>query len=126
MYSPERIHEGYSIVIIWKISQCLVDGYEINFVHSPRRGRLAQVSNVCNSAPSSVRRARESSLSVKGSKLFNILPIDVRNYNSTNVNGFKHLLDNFLSLTPDQPTIHGQPRAARTNSLLDQIHYISI
>ena len=77
-------------------------------------------------APAMVRRAREASLAVKGARLFNLLPANIRNIDSDNVEIFKKELDTFLNLVPDQPTIAGQPRAAETNSLLHQIPLLSL
>ena len=68
-----------------------------------------------------MRKARESSLSVKGAKLFNLLPRDLRDTNTGTVEQFKAKLDGWLALVPDQPTIQGRQRAAPTNSLVDQV-----
>ena len=119
--SQERRRERYMIIFLWKISEGLIDSYSIPFVKNPRRGRLATVSIVSCDAPAVVRKAREASLSVKGARLFNLLPADIRNMEGTTVDTFKHSLDRFLDQIPDQPTVQGIPRAAITNSLIDQI-----
>ena len=107
--------------MIWKIAQGMIEGYNISFSFSPRRGRTATVGKIVNSAPCSVKRAREASLQVKGARLFNLLPPEIRNIDSQNVNTFKSQLDQFLASIPDQPTIPDRARAAASNSLLDQI-----
>ena len=58
------------IIFIWKISQGLVQGYSVDFtdVHG-HRGRTALPHDVNHSSCSSVKRARESSLGVKGAKI---------------------------------------------------------
>ena len=71
--------------------------------------------------PSSVRRAKETSLQVKGARLYNLLPKDVRDIKGVFVNTFKTGLDSWLSAFPDQPTIPSRQRAALTNSLIDQV-----
>ena len=71
-------------------------------------------------APAAVRRARESSLGIKGSRLFNLLPSHLRNMSRCTVDTFKKNLDEFLCEVPDQPTQSGMTRAAETNSLIDQ------
>ena len=121
LLSQERRRERYIIIFLWKITQGLIESYDIPFVKNPRRGRLAVVSSVSSNASPSVRRAREASLPIKGAKLFNLLPAEIRNIEGTTVDTFKANLDQFLTLIPDQPTVQGQPRAAVTNSLLDQI-----
>ena len=72
-------------------------------------------------APAAVKRARESSLGVKGCQLFNLLPPTIRSMTGVSTDVFKKALDDFLSKVPDQPPVSGLPRAAATNSLIDQI-----
>ena len=79
------------------------------------------MKNIPRSIPAQVRNAMESSLGVKGAKLFNIIPAEIRNITSDKVTVFKRALDNYLSGIPDEPTIEDQGRAAETNSLLHQI-----
>ena len=104
---------------MWKLSQNKVQGYSINFSHNPRRGWLADVHPICSHAPAAVRRAREASLKVKGSRLFNLVPKTIRDMTGT-VDQFKAELDRWLSSIPDQPTIADRQRAAQSNSLLHQ------
>ena len=75
-------------------------------------------------ACASVRRARESSLAVKGARIYNLLPAWIRTLNDVSVERFKSELDRFLSGVPDQPTCPGRQRAAATNSHLDQLQLI--
>ena len=121
LYSQERRRERYMVIFLWKISQGLVKGYDVSFTSTERRGRTIVPSTVVRTSPSAVRRARESSLGVKGANIFNLLPAALRNLNSKHVDTFKTSLDAFLKNVPDQPTVGGQARAAETNSLLDQI-----
>ena len=121
IYSQERRRERYAIIFLWKISQNLVQGYSVSFDFNCRRGRLAAVHPPApNDAPASVRKAREASLQVKGSRLFNLIPSELRGMDGT-VEQFKAGLDGWLSQFPDQPTIGSRQRAANTNSLLDQV-----
>ena len=55
-------------------------------------------------APAAVRNAREASLQVKGSRLFNLIPLELRAMSGT-VLQFKNGLDSWLSDVLDQPTI---------------------
>ena len=73
-----------------------------------------------NSVPA-VSRAREASLQVKGARLFNLVPKEVRNLSGVTVDNFKNGLDTWLKSIPDQPTVPGRQRSALTNSLLDQV-----
>ena len=121
VYSQERRRERYQICFLWKLTQGLTDGYSINWQWSDRRGRMAIPNNVPASANSKVKLARERSLGVHGAKLFNVLPIHLRNENSGDFPLFKNHLDIFLSMVPDQPTTPGLVRAAVSNSLLEQV-----
>ena len=121
LYSQERRRERYAIIFIWKVSQGLVKGYEIPFQENARRGRQVKVPPFAAGSPASVRNAREASLRVKGARLFNLLPKELRDLNNVTVDTFKSSLDSWLSGIPDQPTIPGRKRGALTNSLLDQV-----
>ena len=74
-----------------------------------------------STTPASVKRDRESSLSVKGCILFNLLPPGIRNMTGCTVDNFKKAVDEFLANVPDQPTVSGLTKAAATNSLIDQL-----
>jgi hypothetical protein len=119
LYSQQRRQERYMIILLWKIAQGFVQGYDVNFFINPRRGRLAIVHFYPARSPPPVRKAREASLSVRGAKLFNCIPLELRSMEGT-VEHFKAGLDAWLSTVPDEPTVPGCPRAALTNSLLDQ------
>ena len=123
LYSQERRRERYVVIFLWKIAEGLVSGYEIEFseLDNGRRGRTALPRPYIRTAPAAVRRARESSLSVKGCRLFNLLPPEVRSMSGCSVDMFKKGVDDFLSEVPDQPTVSGLTRAATTNSLIDQL-----
>ena len=109
-------------IFVWKISMGLVSGYKLEFKGvGTRRGRECEVAEIVRTAPAAVRRARENGLAVKGAKMFNLLPPEIRNTTSDKVEHFKSKLDKFLSEVPDEPTIAGSPRAAKTNCLLHQI-----
>ena len=107
----------------YSILKCpgFVQGYSLTSANHPRHGRTIQVSKYHPSAPASVRRAREASLSVKGAQLFNLLPRDIRDISTGSVDSFKSRLDDWLESMPDQPTVPGRQRAATTNSLIDQV-----
>ena len=124
LYSQERRRERYQIIFLWKVAQGLVSGYNATFFQSERRGRMMVLPPLCHKAPAAVRRARESSLQVKGAKLFKCSPRQLRDTLSGTPENFKANLDTWLARIPDQPTISNRQRAAPTNSLLDQIQYI--
>ena len=70
-------------------------------------------------------RLGESTLVVKGQRLFNLLPPDIRNLTDSSVDSFKRALDRYLGDIPDEPQIQGYTayRRADTNSLIDMIRF---
>ena len=84
-------------------------------------GEMAVPSPYVRTAPAALKKASESSLGVKGCKLFNLLPPTIRNMTGVTTDVFKKALDDFLATVPDQPTVPGLTRAAATNSLIDQL-----
>ena len=93
LYSQERRRERYCIIFLWKVAQGLVQGYNVSFYSSPRRGRLMEVNPLCTKAATSVKKARECSLKVKGAQLFNIIPRALRDIDTGTPEQFKHQLD---------------------------------
>ena len=97
IYSLQRRRERYQIIYVWKILEELVLSLEnvkrfSNF--SDRGGRTCTVPSVNRNASKKIQTLRESSFSVNGTRLFNVLP---RTSN----------LDRFLKLIPDQPIVPG-------------------
>ena len=121
LYSQERRRERYQIIFIWKIAQSLIKGYDIQFKEDNRRGGLALEKSSNRRCPTAVQNARQSSLAVKGVRIFNMLPKEIRAINSSKVEIFKTSLDEYLGKVPDEPTIPDGGRAAATNSLLHQL-----
>ena len=86
-----------------------------------RTGRKIVIKSVNRKSPAVIRKARESTLAVRGAQVFNLLPDNIRTMNSEHVDFFKNHLDIFLSNIPDQPTMTGLGRAADSNNLLHQL-----
>ena len=103
----------------WKISQGLAEGYTIPWQWNERRGRSEDPAE--KNVPAAVRNARERSLSVRGARIFNLLPPHLRNEDCGDYELFKNHLDIFLSGIPDEPTVQGLSRPTASNSLIDQI-----
>ena len=129
MYSQERRRERYLIIYVWRMLEAQVpnipqaDGnsHKIQAKWHPRRGRECTIPRVETSAPHRVKKLLYASLPVRGQRLFNSLPIEVRNVTRCSVENFKCILDRYLQTVPDEPQIPGyiSQRRADTNSLLD-------
>ena len=95
LYSLERRRERYIIIYTWKILVSLVpnfssDSSKIDHYWSDRHGRKCKIPAVKNRG--GIGNKRENFLSVKGPKLFNVLPSSIRNIMDGNVNVFKRQL----------------------------------
>ena len=75
---------------------------------------MVSVPPLASNSPASVRRAIKSSLRVKGVRLFNSVPKEIREMKDVTVDSFKTALDAWLTRFPDQPN------PASTNFLSDQ------
>ena len=129
LYSLERRRERYRIIYVWRILEGQVpniksvDGgfNKITAKWHPRRGRECIIRAINRTAPRQVQRLMESSLPIHGQKLFNTLPLAIRNISGCTVDSFKRRLDKYLQTIPDEPQIPGYTaqRRADSNSLLD-------
>jgi hypothetical protein len=98
LYSQDRRRERYLIIYIWKISQGLVEGYDIPFT------------------PLDTRTGRKA-VPAKGSSC----STQLRNSDHGDVDMFKNHLGIYLSNILDQPTVAALSRGAQSNSLLHQV-----
>jgi hypothetical protein len=118
MYSTERRQERYKILYAWKSLRGLVPfcGLSEETSASSRRGRTITVPSLNGSdRHKAVRTLRDSSFQSEGPKLFNSLPQELRNLDSS-VEVFKAHLDKYLQNIPDHPAVPGHvPAAQRTN-----------
>ena len=131
-YSLQRRAERYKILYCWKIMEELAPNLPTNPIqvkYSDRRGRSCAIpklnSRLCSAK---INTIRENSFSIQGPKLFNCLPVKIRNVTGVSVETFKHHLDKLLTNIPDQPGVPGYAgsRAAATNSITDQIRYSGV
>ena len=125
LYSLERRRERYQIIYTWRIIEHHVPNIGITTTSSERRGRSCMVPMPPRSAPKWVRDLQDMSFCVRGPRLFNCIPADIRNLTSCGVDTFKAALDTWLSTIPDEPHVSGYTaqRRAATNSLADMWRY---
>ena len=131
MLSQQRRMERYRIIYVWKVLEGLVPNCGLESETKLRLGRTCSIPTLTNTGK--IRTLRENSFQVHGPKLYNSLPIRIRNITKCSVNDFKTLLDRVLSQVPDEPNISGTqytPRACDlftgkpSNSVIDQIRGI--
>ena len=102
MYSLQRRRERYIIIYVWKILENLVPNLvkPLQFYVSDRRGRLCSVSHVRLGHTGTLAY---SSFRWKGIRLFNSLPMHIRNITACPPLVFKKQLDLHLSPILDCP-----------------------
>ena len=95
-----------------------------------RLGRLCKIPELTKKAPASIKTLRENSFQIHGPRLFNCLPVQIRDLKNCSVEDFKTELDLVLSKVADEPKVSGSeytPSACDlysgnpSNSILDQI-----
>ena len=104
--SIQRRHERYKIIYIWKIMNGLVPQCNLQWTQNDRRGKMVTIPNFKTKYCTTVKNMRQSSLSVHGGGIFNMLPAYIRNFVGT-LEDFKNTLDKFLEIIPDKPAISG-------------------
>ena len=128
LYSLERRRERYCILYVYKILAGLTPNFEENRFRvkttlSERRGLHCQIPNLARNVTGRVKTLADQSFAVRGPKLFNELPKDLRSVDRS-FDAFKGRLDKFLSSVPDQPSLPGYYQQVVSNCLLDQIQQL--
>ena len=85
------------------------------------------VSTVNSQTLGSVRSLYYTSLAIHGPRLFNSIPVTIRNMTDCSVETFKRYLNKYLRMVPDEPHISGYTalRKAESNSLFDMAQFVS-
>ena len=117
LHSLQRRRERYIIIQMFKIHNNITpNDLNIRFTTSERRGILAIIPSFPKNASAKNKSLFENSFTVKGPKLWNLLPVETRQL--TKLEGFKISLSRFLDQIPDQPPVAGYS-TRNHNSLLD-------
>ena len=124
--------ERYIVIYVWKILEGMAPNTKVHPItpqYNQRRGRSCVVPPLPHyTCPTKIKNLRESSFSVRGPKLFNCLPQEVRNISGVSLLTFKAHLDKALAMIPDEPSVPGYVggRRAASNSLLDMLPRFNI
>ena len=105
LYSLERRRERYIAIYIWKLLEDMVPNFGINIAFNKRNGRYCVIPKVRTTASQRVQTIRFNSLAVNGPRIFNSLPISLRNKSKCSVDSFKAALDKHLKSVPDEPRV---------------------
>lgn len=104
LYSLQRRRERYQIIYTWKILEGLVPNIGIEVSPSRTRGRSCYIKGPKTNVQS-LKTLRANSFSRTGPRLFNSLPMCLRDMSACSVEVFKRHLDNFLQKIPDTPPL---------------------
>ena len=79
------------------------------------------------SLPKKYPALKHVTLPVRGQKLFNTLPRDIRNMTGCKMDMFKRRLDKYMSTIPDEPQVLGYTaqRRADSNSVLHMAKFVN-
>ena len=129
MYSLERRRERYAILYVFKIiiGKCPNlenNRFKIRTTSSNRRGLFCVLPPICAASTARTKTAVEQSFSIRGPRLFNCLPINLRSADLSFVS-FKRNLDKWLGVVKDQPFVAGHPVQAASNSIIDQVNQMA-
>ena len=104
--SLHRRRERYCIIYLWKILEGLVPNFSDPIVcsFSDRRGRSCIVSHV---NPGRQGTLAFNSFRWRSVRIFNRLPIHIRNISACSIDRFKSQLDRYLRTIPDLPSQPG-------------------
>jgi len=108
LYSLHRRAERYKIIYIWKI----LEGIVMNFTNpilskiNPRTGRMVQFPSL-HKKRGHLQTVQYNSFAFRAGRLFNSLPINIRNLMKVDTDLFKKHLDKYLITLPDTPPVLG-------------------
>ena len=129
IFSLERRRDRYAIIYVMKILKGIVPNfteneYKIQMYNSGRRGLLCKIPDLKSRATARLKSIKDRSFAVKGPKLFNTIPFELRNCDIS-MEVFKSKLDKWLLQIPDRPCLPNyQGQNAASNSVIDQANNI--
>ena len=128
LYSLERRRERFMIIYAWQQIEGQVENIlQLEYVgEQSRNGRKIKITNIPTTIPEANRTLIYNSPKQKMARLFNCLPVKIRNMSNVTKDTFKRSLDSILKLIPDKPLLDDQKYISRSitqsNSLIHQIH----
>ena len=133
MYSLQRRRERYRIIYTWKIIEGLVPNFGLNASINERLGRFVEIEKLNKNASCRIKTLKEKSFKINGPRLFNCLPMEIRNLTKCSVDDFKEKLDKFLGNVQDEPKTQNLTPAGcdqfsgkPSNSLIDQVRRLNL
>ena len=122
MYSIQRRFERFIMICVWKI----IEGKTVNVnnqirtTNNARSGRKCIVQLPKLNGGLAMQTKLYNSFAIRGPRLFNRMPPDIRNLTNSSTLRFKRLLDKYLQQVPDLPIISGYPHSG-DNSIMEHL-----
>ena len=114
LMSLQRRRERYCIIHMFKIKNNLApNDLSLQFYETSRRGTCCKVPPLVRSCKPKFQKMFDSSFSVNGAKLWNLIPKKIKSKRS--LDAFKAALTKYIMTVPDNPPV---PGIASQNSLL--------
>ena len=126
LYSLQRRRERYIIIYVWKILTGLAPNFEREDLGIKAQGEGTRLGRKCLLPPLVRTREgtiRDQSFSVMGPRLFNAIPVALREFDGS-LSTFKSKLDGFLGGVEDKPPLPGYYDAAGGNSITQQLAHV--
>ena len=126
LFSLERRRDRYTILYVYKILIGIVpnlqdERFRVEARDSQRLGIFCKIPSLSTRATCRIKTMVDSSFAVRGARLFNSLPKDIRNHNGS-FDSFKGRLDKLLGSIPDKPFLPNYPtQNVQSNSVIHQI-----
>ena len=122
LYSLQRRRERYIIFYAWKMMEKLVPNVGgLHGIWNARRGRLCHADHVMKSKSQRINNIRFNSFTVHALRLFNTMPMHIRNTTGCSIETFKSGLDKHLRNILYEPLVPAYTILCKadSNSLLD-------
>ena len=125
LFSVERRRERYIILYVHKILQNIVPNlqdsrFSIKIYRSVRGDLLCKIPSYSRATTAKVRNMIENSFAIRGPRLYNCLPAELRNFQGS-FPTFKSKLDKFLLRIYDKPCTPGYYQPTASNSIIAQL-----
>jgi hypothetical protein len=103
LYSIERRGERFRCLYIWRILEGTAPTCNIKETNFPATGRMCVLNTGLKSSSCQAKKLRLSCFQTVGVKLFNSLPLNLRDKRNVTLDTWKAHLDAHLSTLPDKP-----------------------
>jgi hypothetical protein len=103
LHSIERRGERFRCLYMWRVLEGTAPDCSILETNLPATGRMCVVNTGLKTASTQAKKLRSFCFQTVGAKLFNSLPLKLRDKQNVTLDTWKSLLDAHLATLPDKP-----------------------